>query len=177
MPVLLKTALSLIIWAATWQNQQNGMCAQRRLRSAWASAQSNQSLLFAWRKLGSLVTHWAHSEDWSDWADAQADLGLRWAHRLYCWFCHEAAHISVHALFSFFRFSFPYTIYTFLVISSLTRSQSGEAMRPAMHAKIHINALVIKKVNRKVQEEPQAEAAANPRLQEEDWLDGTNRLF
>ena len=32
------------IWAATWQNQQNGMCTQQRLRSAWASAQSDQSL-------------------------------------------------------------------------------------------------------------------------------------
>ena len=32
------------IWAAAWQNQQNGLCAQRRLRSAWASAQSDQSL-------------------------------------------------------------------------------------------------------------------------------------
>ena len=32
------------IWAATWQNQQNGMCAQRRLRSAWLSAQSDKSL-------------------------------------------------------------------------------------------------------------------------------------
>ena len=31
-------------WAASWQNQQNGMCAQGRLRSAWASAQSDQSL-------------------------------------------------------------------------------------------------------------------------------------
>ena len=28
----------------TGQNQQNGMCAQRRLGSAWASAQSDQSL-------------------------------------------------------------------------------------------------------------------------------------
>ena len=27
------------IWAASWQNQQNGMCAQQRLRSAWASGQ------------------------------------------------------------------------------------------------------------------------------------------
>ena len=27
-----------------WQNQQTGMCSQRRLRSAWASAQSDQSL-------------------------------------------------------------------------------------------------------------------------------------
>ena len=51
------------IWAASLQNQQNGMCAQRRLRSAlgirpiWSEA-----LLSAWRKLGSLATHWAHSE-------------------------------------------------------------------------------------------------------------------
>ena len=49
-------------WAASWQNQQSGMCTQRRLRSAWASAQSDQSLLSTWRKLGSLATHWAHSE-------------------------------------------------------------------------------------------------------------------
>ena len=47
--------------------------------SAWAS-QSDQSLLSTWTKLGSLATYWAHSEDWSDWADAQADLSLRWAH-------------------------------------------------------------------------------------------------
>ena len=39
------------------------VCAQRRLRSAWASAQSDQSSLFAWIKLGSLATHWAHSEE------------------------------------------------------------------------------------------------------------------
>ena len=31
-------------WAASRQNQQNGMCAQWRLRSAWTSAQSDQSL-------------------------------------------------------------------------------------------------------------------------------------
>ena len=31
------------IWAATWQNQQSD-CAQRRLRSAWAPAQSDQNL-------------------------------------------------------------------------------------------------------------------------------------
>ena len=31
---------------------------------------------------------------WSHWADAQADLSLRWAHMPFCWFCHEVAHIS-----------------------------------------------------------------------------------
>ena len=67
------------------------MCAKRRLRSALASAQSDQSLLSAWRSLGSLATHWAHSKDWSDWVDAQAELSLRWVHRS---FCHEVAHFS-----------------------------------------------------------------------------------
>ena len=39
------------------------LCAQRRRRSAWASAQSDQSSLSAWRNLGSLATNWVHSED------------------------------------------------------------------------------------------------------------------
>ena len=33
-------------WAAAWQNQQNDLCAQRRLTSSWASAQFDQSLRF-----------------------------------------------------------------------------------------------------------------------------------
>ena len=45
------------------------------IRPAWSV-----SSLSAWRNLGSLATHWAHIEDWSDLADAQADLSLRWAH-------------------------------------------------------------------------------------------------
>ena len=39
------------------------LCTQRRLRSAWGSAQSDQSSLSARRKLGSLATHWAHNQD------------------------------------------------------------------------------------------------------------------
>ena len=35
------------------------------IRSVWS-----ESSLSAWRKLGSLATHEAHSKDWSDWADA-----------------------------------------------------------------------------------------------------------
>ena len=50
-------------WAATWQHQQNDLFTQG-LRSAWASAQSDLSLLSTWRNLGSLNTHWAHSEDY-----------------------------------------------------------------------------------------------------------------
>ena len=33
---------------------------------------------------------------WSDWADAQADLSLPWAHRSFCWFCHAAAQLLLH---------------------------------------------------------------------------------
>ena len=35
---------SVFAWASSWQNQRNGMYARRRLRSAWAFAQSDQSI-------------------------------------------------------------------------------------------------------------------------------------
>ena len=35
------------------------------------------------------------SEEWSDWADALVDLSLCWAHRPFCWFCHEVAQITL----------------------------------------------------------------------------------
>ena len=49
-------------WWHNWLNQQIDMCAQQRLRSAWASTQSDQSSLFAWRNIGPLTTYWLHSE-------------------------------------------------------------------------------------------------------------------
>ena len=36
----------------------------------------------------------------SDWADAQADLSLSWAHMPIRWFCHEAAHLCIHLFYS-----------------------------------------------------------------------------
>ena len=56
------------------------------IRPVWS-----ESSLSTWIKLGSLATQWAHSEDWSDWMDAQADLSLRWADRSFYWFCHALA--------------------------------------------------------------------------------------
>ena len=41
---LAHSSLDNYISAAAWQNKYNGLCAQWRLRSAWASAQSDQSL-------------------------------------------------------------------------------------------------------------------------------------
>ena len=47
----------------------------------------------------------ADSEDsWSDWVDAQTGLSLRWAHRSFCWFCHEAAQFFSGA--RVFRFTY-----------------------------------------------------------------------
>ena len=36
---------------------------------------------------GSKVFSCGQRRLWSDWADAQADLSLCWAHRSFCWFC------------------------------------------------------------------------------------------
>ena len=70
----LKSGTNKIIWATACQNQRNDLCAQRRLRSDWASAQSDQSLLCA--QLVAMDPRFLHADGelWSDLADAQADL-------------------------------------------------------------------------------------------------------
>ena len=87
---------SYLIWAASWQNQQND-CAQRRLRSAWASAQSDQSLrsaLIGSKAKDPSFLH-ADSENCDQTAVVQADMSLRWTHMPFCWFSHEAAELYV----------------------------------------------------------------------------------
>ena len=83
-----KTSSRLFIkWAASWQNQQNGMCAQRRLRSAWASVQYDQSYpLSAQRRLC------------SDCVNTQADPSLRLAHMPFCWVCHYFLFVMIRRL-------------------------------------------------------------------------------
>ena len=50
------TLYGLKKWAASWQNQQDGMCTQRKIglgiRPVWS-----ESSLSAWRNLGFLATH------------------------------------------------------------------------------------------------------------------------
>ena len=95
------------IWAVSWQNQQNDCVpsedsdqpghppslippSQRRLRSV------------RMKKAWILATYWAHSEDsdqpghplWSDWADAQADMSLRWAHNHFVGFVMRRIHVN-----------------------------------------------------------------------------------
>ena len=66
-------------------NQRKDLCTQWIHRLAWAVRMKKMWVLKA--------THWAQSEDWSDWVDDQADLRFRWNHRSFCWFCHASAQI------------------------------------------------------------------------------------
>ena len=88
-------------WACARQNQQNYLCTQWRFRSAWTSTLSDpSSLCTQWVAKDQSFLH-ADSEDWSDWADAQADLSLHWAHKLFYEFCRAAAqfHFDKYLLF------------------------------------------------------------------------------
>ena len=67
-------------WAARWQNQQSD-CAPAKTQISLGSRPvwSESSLCAQWVAKDPMFLH-ADSEDWSDWADAQSDLSLRWAH-------------------------------------------------------------------------------------------------
>ena len=82
-------------WATTRQNQQTDPCAKRRLRSLWASAQSDQGL--RWPHEETLLLSFPFSAQrrlWSDCVDAQADPSLCWAHVSFCRFCRVVAQMS-----------------------------------------------------------------------------------
>ena len=86
-------------WAASWQNQQCG-CAPSEDPDQTGQIGHLPSLIrvFAVRMKKAWVLSYPLSvlrRLWSDWADAQAGLSLRWAHMPLCWFCHEAAQISL----------------------------------------------------------------------------------
>ena len=94
------------------------LCAQRRLRSAWASAQSDQNHHRPHEEaLGPKLPIKCKAKTLirSDWADAQADLSLRWAHRTFCWFCHVAAQIFLlHVIDPYSKISWNYHNITIL---------------------------------------------------------------
>ena len=82
-------------WATAWQNQQYNLCTQRRLRSACA---------LAVHSMGKDPSFFhADAEDWSDWADAHADLSLHWVHRSFCWLCHASGLIYYSHYYSLLK--------------------------------------------------------------------------
>ena len=109
----------LVLWATSWQNEQSGMCTQRRLGSAWAEPGHPPSLIrvFAVRMKKAWVLSYplsAQQRLWSDWADAQADLSLHWAHMPLCWFCHEAAFIIRGLLFLVSCMTYSWSLHFFM---------------------------------------------------------------
>ena len=66
---------------------------QCRLRSAWASAKSDESSLCTQQVAKDPSILDADSKLWSDWGDAQADPSPHWVYMPFCWFCHTLAHI------------------------------------------------------------------------------------
>ena len=84
--------------AASWQNQQNGLCAQQRLRSARASASLIRVFTVCMKKAWFFsYSLRAKQRLWSDWADAQADLSVRWA-RHFCCTCFSMGDLGVQVL-------------------------------------------------------------------------------
>ena len=71
----------------------------RRLRSAWVSAQSDQSLRCPHVET---LCHWLpikrRAKTLIKLGDAQAELSVRWVHTSFCWFCYAAAHLYCHTL-------------------------------------------------------------------------------
>ena len=68
-------------WAATWQNQQNE-CAPSRDSYQPGHPPSLIRVFAVLMKKPCVLSYplSAQRRLWSDWADAQADLSLRWAH-------------------------------------------------------------------------------------------------
>ena len=73
--------LSKVIWAAAWQNQQSG-CAPSEDSDQPGHPPSLIRVFAARMKKAWVLSYPLSSQSrlWSDWADAQADLSLRWAH-------------------------------------------------------------------------------------------------
>ena len=68
-------------WATSWQNQQNE-CAPSEDSDQPGHPPSLIKVYAVHMKKVWVLSYpiWAHSEDWSNWADAQADLCLCWVH-------------------------------------------------------------------------------------------------
>ena len=88
----------LLIWACTWQNQQNDMCAQQSSDQPCICPVWSASSLSAWKKIGSLAILWAHSEDSDQIGRMPRLIWVFAGHTSFCWFCHAQAHILFRKL-------------------------------------------------------------------------------
>ena len=88
-------------WTKVWQNKQNDLCTQIRLRSAWASAQSNHRLHYH-KGLGPLATHKAHSKN-SDQTEQMPRLSCLYGRigRFVC--CHTQVQLQMTTIHYFYK--------------------------------------------------------------------------
>ena len=77
------TYTTFLKWATAWQNQLNDLCAQQRLRSAWASAPTDQS---------SLCIQWVAKDPWFLHADSKDFDQTGWISRLIWVFAGRTCH-------------------------------------------------------------------------------------
>ena len=78
---------------AAWNSLSHLMTKPTKWHVCPAKTQISLGICPVWSE-SSLCTQWVAKDPrflHADWVDAQADLGLRWAHMPFCWFCHEAA--------------------------------------------------------------------------------------
>ena len=81
------------IWAKTWQNQQSDCAPSEDSEQPGHSPSLIGSSLSAWRKLGSLATHWAHSKGSDQTGRMPRLIRVFAGQQALCWFCHVAAHL------------------------------------------------------------------------------------
>ena len=83
------------IWAAAWQNRQNELCTQWSVRSAWAFAQSDQTLRCPCEETfgPKLPIECIPKESDQTGRMLRLILSLPWAYRPYCWFWCAQSHL------------------------------------------------------------------------------------
>ena len=96
MKTMVKTIIILIATCEPPHDKTNKMTCAPKEDSDQPGHPPSLIRVFAVRSMGSWgpnVSSCGQRRLWSDWANAQADLSLRWAYRSLCWFCPEAAHV------------------------------------------------------------------------------------
>ena len=110
-------------WASAWQNLQEDLCDQQRLRSACAFAQSDDRSVFADHMCllqppgnPKMINENPCYTEWMYWS--KTDLSLCTLHRSYCRFCCALAHIPY--------FSWRYIVQPFPLTLKMPRKPASE---------------------------------------------------
>ena len=116
------------IWAATWQNQQSDYApSEDSDQPGHPPSLFRVIVVRLMGSKGSKLSSCGQRRLWSDWADAQADLSLRWAHTHFVGFvmsrliCVKVIYFRFHLLHQismFFVLYFYWQFSAFLIVSS-----------------------------------------------------------